>query len=117
LFFLDNVNSICDQHSRRAVILHSNSLLAKYTRLVEDLTFVNTKRMLEAVNDQIYSTREWRLAILSTALQNRRQFAMVLMVGDYANDGGTNDFRPECEREARRPRFSPPATNPVREQS
>jgi hypothetical protein len=42
---------------------------------------------------------------------------MVLMVDGYANDGGTNDFRLECECEARRPDFSPPATDLVGESS
>lgn len=59
-----------NQYARRAVILHLNSLLATYTRLVNDLTFANSKRMLEAVNDEIHSTSDWYLAVLSTALQN-----------------------------------------------
>lgn len=99
-----------NQYARRAVILHLNILLATYTRLVNDLTFANSKRMLGAVNDQTYSTSDWNLAILSTALQNRRPFAMILMVGGYANDCGTNDFQLECECELSRPGFSPPAT-------
>lgn len=45
----------------------------------------------------------------------RLPFIRDIVGGSRSNDGGMNDFRLECECEARRPGISPPGTHHVSE--
>jgi len=88
-----------------------------YTRVLNDLVVLANSKCAQSSERPSVQHREVRPGDVSHGFA-QLQFIRDVVDGWWSNnDGGMNDFRLECESEARRPRFSPPGTGPVSEQS